>query len=90
MPTRSERPIPTRQRGLATLPSCSGGDNTKRAEDVLAGWRLVKPQNVAVLSALAEIKISQQDWAGAQQIGEAIRQALTSATQWRIRSLVKR
>ena len=47
--------------------------NTKRAEDILAGLASRQPQNVAVLSTLAEMKLSQGDWAGAQRIGEAIR-----------------
>src|SRR6185437_9456673 len=32
------------------------------------------PENVAVLSALAEIKLSRHDWQGAQEIGESLLQ----------------
>ena len=46
---------------------------SKRAEDVLSDLAIRYPGNVAVLSMLADVKMSHQDWAGAQQIGETIR-----------------
>jgi len=45
----------------------------QRAEDVLADLANRNPKNIAVLSALAEIKLTRQDWAGAQEIGDTIR-----------------
>ena len=32
-----------------------------------------QPNNVAILSNLAEVKLARQDWAGAQEIGEAVK-----------------
>ncbi len=48
-----------------------GGDD--RANDVLTELANHWPNNVRVLSALAEMKLSRRDWAGAQQIAEAIK-----------------
>ena len=41
-----------------------------RAENFLNELETRYPENVAVLSALAEIKLSRHDWQGAQKIGE--------------------
>ena len=48
--------------------------SAQRAADVLADLAARQPNNVAVLSALAEVKLSLQDWAGAQEIGGKIKQ----------------
>lgn len=45
----------------------------QRAEDVLTDLTNRNPRNVAVLSALADLKLVRQDWAGAQEVSEAIR-----------------
>jgi tetratricopeptide (TPR) repeat protein len=47
--------------------------NTQRAEDVLTDLASRQPNNLAVLSALAEVKLTLQDWAGAQEIGDTIK-----------------
>lgn len=44
-----------------------------RAEDVLGDLASRRPNNVAILTTLAEIKLSHQDWASAQQISDSIR-----------------
>jgi tetratricopeptide (TPR) repeat protein len=56
---------------VAFLQRRGGAD---RAYDVLTELANRWPRNVQVLSALAQIKLSRQDWAGAQQISEAIKQ----------------
>lgn len=53
--------------------------SAQRANDVLTDLAHRQPNNVAVLSALAEVKLSLQDWPGAQEIGETIKR-LGSAT----------
>ena len=45
----------------------------QRAEDVLTDLANRNPRNVAVLSALADVKLVRQDWAGAQEVSETIR-----------------
>ena len=45
----------------------------QRAEEVLTELTSRQPNNVALLSALAEVKLTRQDWAGAQEIGESMR-----------------
>ena len=44
-----------------------------RAEDVLTQLVGRWPNNVLVLSALAEVRLARQNWSGAQEIGEAIK-----------------
>src|SRR5262249_8949319 len=44
-----------------------------RAEDVLGQLAGRWPKDIQVLSALAEVKLSRQDWVGAQEIADAIR-----------------
>ena len=46
--------------------------SVQRAEDVLTDLANRHPRNVAILSSLAEVKLSRQDWTGAQQIGDTI------------------
>jgi cellulose synthase operon protein C len=45
----------------------------QRAEDVLSDLTRRQPNNVAVLSAMAELKLAHQDWKGAQEIAENIK-----------------
>ncbi len=45
----------------------------QRAEDVLSDLASRRPNNVAILSVLAEVKLQLRDWVGAQDISEAIR-----------------
>jgi cellulose synthase operon protein C len=45
-----------------------------RAEDVLNGLSKRWPNDIRVLSALAQVRLARQNWTGAQEIAEAIRQ----------------
>src|SRR5205823_3044944 len=45
-----------------------------RAEDVLVGLNNRRPNNVQVLSMLAQLRLARQNWIGAQDIAETIRQ----------------
>lgn len=44
-----------------------------RAEDILLGLNKRRPNNIQVLSALAEVRLARQNWIGAQEIAESIR-----------------
>ena len=44
-----------------------------RSEDILIGLDKRRPNNIRVLSALAQVRLARQDWKGAQEIAEAIR-----------------
>ena len=46
-----------------------------RAEDILVELASRSPGNVAVLSILAEVRLMRQNWAGAQDVADAIRKA---------------
>jgi tetratricopeptide (TPR) repeat protein len=46
-----------------------------RAEDILVELASRSPGNVAVLSTLAEVRLLRQNWAGAQEIADALRKA---------------
>jgi tetratricopeptide (TPR) repeat protein len=46
--------------------------SVERAEDVLVDLASRWPKNVQVLSALAQIRLSRQEWVGAQEVAEAI------------------
>jgi predicted Zn-dependent protease len=46
-----------------------------RAEDILVELASRSPGNVAVLSTLAEVRLIRQNWAGAQEIADALRKA---------------
>jgi cellulose synthase operon protein C len=46
-----------------------------RAEDILVEMASRSPGNVAVLSTLADVRLTRQNWAGAQELAEAIRKA---------------
>jgi tetratricopeptide (TPR) repeat protein len=48
-------------------------NGTDRAYDVLTELANRWPNNVQILSALAQAKLSRQDWAGAQEIAETIK-----------------
>jgi cellulose synthase operon protein C len=59
--------------GLSYVAFLRRRGNTERAEDVLTQLTSRQPNNMALLSALAEVKLTRQDWVGAQEIGESIR-----------------
>ena len=46
--------------------------NAERAEDVLTDLARRSPNNIAVLSALADVRLSRQNWAGAQEIAASM------------------
>ena len=45
-----------------------------RAEDLLVSLRKRWPNNVSILSALGMVKLARQDWTGAQEVSDSIRQ----------------
>jgi cellulose synthase operon protein C len=45
-----------------------------RAEDILIGLNKRRPNNIHVLSMLAEVRLARRNWIGAQEIAESIRQ----------------
>jgi len=47
--------------------------STARAEDILVGLNKRRPNNIQVLSLLAQIRLARQNWTGAQEIAESIR-----------------
>jgi cellulose synthase operon protein C len=47
--------------------------STARAEDILIGLNKRRPNNIQVMSALAQIRLARQNWTGAQEIAESIR-----------------
>jgi cellulose synthase operon protein C len=53
--------------------------NSPRAEDVLTELDSRWPQNIQILSALAQVRLSRQNWVGAQEVAEVIRR--TGQTQ---------
>ena len=50
------------------------------AEDVLTDLASRWPKNVEVLSALAQVRLARQEWAGAQEVAEAIKRIGTNRT----------
>jgi cellulose synthase operon protein C len=44
-----------------------------RAEDILVGLNKRRPNNIQVLSALAQVRLARLNWAGAQEIAESVR-----------------
>src|SRR5262249_12127478 len=48
--------------------------SVERAEDILTELAGRWPTNVAVLSALADVRLARQNWMGAQEIAEKLRQ----------------
>ena len=59
--------------GLSYVAFLRRHGSTQRTEDVLTDLATRQPNNIAILSALAEVKLTLQDWAGAQEIGESIK-----------------
>ena len=59
--------------GLSYVAFLRRHGSTQRIEDVLTDLATRQPNNIAILSALAEVKLTLQDWAGAQEIGESIK-----------------
>ena len=49
-----------------------------RAEDVLTGLNKRRPNNIQILSALAQVRLARQNWIGAQEIAESIRRVDSS------------
>jgi Tfp pilus assembly protein PilF len=49
-----------------------------RAEDILIGLNKRRPNNIQVMSALAQIRLARQNWTGAQEIAESIRRLSNS------------
>jgi tetratricopeptide (TPR) repeat protein len=47
--------------------------NVEHAEDILAKLAERSPNNIAVLSAWAQLRLARQNWIGAQEIADAIR-----------------
>lgn len=60
--------------GLAYVAFLRRRGSIQRAEDVLVELNSRWPKNIDILSAMAEIKLTRQDWVGAQELGEKIRQ----------------
>ena len=59
--------------GLSYVAFLRRRGNSEQAEDVLTELMSRQPNNLPLLSTLAEVKLTRQDWAGAQEIGESIR-----------------
>ena len=59
--------------GLSYVAFLRRRGNSEQAEDVLTELTSRQPNNLSLLSTLAEVKLTRQDWAGAQEIGESIR-----------------
>ena len=52
--------------------SCGAGEASSGPRTFSPTWQAASQKTMAVLSALAEVKLTRQDWAGAQEIGETI------------------
>ena len=59
--------------GLSYVAFLRRRGEVERAEDVLNGLAGSWPNNVAVLSTLAEVWLARQNWSGAEKVAEAIR-----------------
>ena len=59
--------------GLTYMAFLQRHGSSDRAYDFLTELANRQPNSIAVLSALAQIKLQRQDWAGAQKIAEAIK-----------------
>lgn len=59
--------------GLSYVAFLRRRGNIQRAEDVLTQMDGRQPNNLQILSALAEVMLTRQDWAGAQEISEKMR-----------------
>jgi cellulose synthase operon protein C len=60
--------------GLAYVGFLERRGSIARAEDILAQLKKRRPGNVEVLSSLAQVMLARQDWTGAQETAESIRQ----------------
>ena len=58
--------------GLAYVSFLQRTRNPARAETILLELTNRNPQNVALLSSLAQLKLTRQDWAGASQVADAV------------------
>jgi cellulose synthase operon protein C len=47
--------------------------SSARAEDILVGLNKRRPNNIQVLSTLAQVRLARQNWIGAQEVAESIR-----------------
>jgi len=47
--------------------------NLQRAEDVLSDLASRQPNNISILSTMAEVRLARQDYAGAQEVGDTIK-----------------
>ena len=55
------------------LHSCSVEEMSSRAEDLLTELASRWPNNIAILSTLAQVRLARQNWIGAQEVAETIR-----------------
>jgi tetratricopeptide (TPR) repeat protein len=60
--------------GLSYVAFLRRRGNLERAEEVLTEMASRSPTNVAVLTNLADVRLARQNWIGAQEIAEKIRQ----------------
>ena len=65
--------------GLSYVAFLQRRGSMQRAEDVLTDLAARQPNNVQILSTLAQIKLARKDWAGAQEIGETIKKLGTNS-----------
>lgn len=65
--------------GLAYASFKERHGDPERAADILTDLAHRQPDNVAILSALAAIRLTQKDWAGAQEIAETIKRSQQSS-----------
>ncbi len=49
------------------------GSNDARAEDILTELLEHSPKNIALLSALAQVRLARQNWTGAQEVSDTLR-----------------
>ena len=59
--------------GLSYIAFLRRHGSVQRSAEVLGDLARRRPDNVSVLSALAEVKLQLKDWAGAQDVGESLR-----------------
>jgi tetratricopeptide (TPR) repeat protein len=59
--------------GLAYVAFLQRRKGTQRAEDILTELSNRWPDNIQVLSALAQVRLARKNWVGAQEIAESIR-----------------
>ena len=54
--------------------------NVAHAEDVLVDLAARRPKNLQILAALAQVRLARQEWAGAQEVAEAIKRISANPT----------